>query len=219
MERNAFPASADLNADEARRASAAMDDAFRNLDAVYARNKEKLGLLNRELRVFRDSLEHDFSRALQKAVQGGDGFAGMFERMRTSLEDMVVRLAVINPAMSLLFGKDGATLGQGADFGAALSAQGGGLFGSISRFFSDMIAARAAGGPVAGRAPYLVGERGPELFVPSVSGRIVPNGTAGAAPVHITMNISTPDAASFRASQTQIAAQMLDAARRAGRIR
>jgi len=35
---------------------------------------------------------------------------------------------------------------------------------------------RAAGGPVDAGVPYLVGERGPELFVPSTSGSIVPNG-------------------------------------------
>jgi hypothetical protein len=35
---------------------------------------------------------------------------------------------------------------------------------------------RAAGGPVSAGMPYLVGERGPELFVPSTSGGIVPNG-------------------------------------------
>jgi len=34
---------------------------------------------------------------------------------------------------------------------------------------------RAAGGPVSAGVPYLVGERGPELFVPQNSGNIVPN--------------------------------------------
>jgi|LauGreDrversion4_2_1035121.scaffolds.fasta_scaffold00321_18 lambda family phage tail tape measure protein len=34
---------------------------------------------------------------------------------------------------------------------------------------------KAAGGPVSGGSPYIVGERGPELFVPSGSGAIVPN--------------------------------------------
>ncbi|WP_405284348.1 phage tail tape measure C-terminal domain-containing protein [Gaopeijia maritima] len=38
------------------------------------------------------------------------------------------------------------------------------------------IEARAMGGPVSGGRPYLVGERGPELFVPGASGAIVPNG-------------------------------------------
>ena len=37
------------------------------------------------------------------------------------------------------------------------------------------IGTRAGGGPVNSGQPYLVGERGPELFVPKVSGKIVPN--------------------------------------------
>ena len=38
---------------------------------------------------------------------------------------------------------------------------------------------RALGGPVSGGVPYLVGERGPELFVPGASGRILPSGSFG----------------------------------------
>jgi hypothetical protein len=38
---------------------------------------------------------------------------------------------------------------------------------------------RAAGGPVSANRPYIVGEQGPELFVPSSSGSIVPNGGMG----------------------------------------
>ena len=37
------------------------------------------------------------------------------------------------------------------------------------------IGARALGGPVNGGMPYLVGERGPELFVPGATGRIETN--------------------------------------------
>jgi hypothetical protein len=35
--------------------------------------------------------------------------------------------------------------------------------------------ARAAGGPVTGQQPYMVGERGPELFVPGTGGSVVNN--------------------------------------------
>jgi hypothetical protein len=35
---------------------------------------------------------------------------------------------------------------------------------------------KAAGGPVSAKTPYLVGEEGPELFVPSMAGDIVPTG-------------------------------------------
>jgi phage-related protein len=39
--------------------------------------------------------------------------------------------------------------------------------------------ARALGGPVAAGQPYMVGENGPEMFVPYNSGKIIPNGKVG----------------------------------------
>lgn len=50
---------------------------------------------------------------------------------------------------------------------------------------------RAAGGPVTGGRPYVVGEKGPELFVPSSSGQIVPNGRSvmGSAAATVTVNV------------------------------
>ena len=45
--------------------------------------------------------------------------------------------------------------------------------------------ARASGGPVTAGKAFLVGERGPELFVPAVSGQIVANGAMAAGPTFI----------------------------------
>ena len=39
----------------------------------------------------------------------------------------------------------------------------------------EFVPKRAAGGPVSAGSPYIVGEKGPELFVPGRSGNIVPN--------------------------------------------
>lgn len=47
--------------------------------------------------------------------------------------------------------------------------------------------ARASGGPVMGDTPYLVGERGAELFVPNTSGAIVPNHKLGGG--NVTVNV------------------------------
>lgn len=46
---------------------------------------------------------------------------------------------------------------------------------------------RAVGGPVASGMPYVVGERGPELFVPSSNGTIIPNNASlsGGAPAMV----------------------------------
>lgn len=49
---------------------------------------------------------------------------------------------------------------------------------------------RAVGGPVKMSDPYIVGERGPELFIPQSSGRIVPNDQLQSGPVNVTINTS-----------------------------
>ena len=45
---------------------------------------------------------------------------------------------------------------------------GGGNGGSTDMF-------KASGGPVSAGSPYVVGELGPEIFIPSTSGTIIPN--------------------------------------------
>ncbi len=57
------------------------------------------------------------------------------------------------------------------------------------------IAQRAAGGPVSANTPYIVGEVGPELFVPGGSGNIVPAGKtaammSGGAGANVTYNVT-----------------------------
>lgn len=74
--------------------------------------------------------------------------------------------------------------------------------------------ARAAGGPVAGGAPYWVGERGPELFVPRTGGSIVPNG--GGGPV-ITVNIAGLLLSDDAGARQQLAALVQDGIVRAYR--
>jgi hypothetical protein len=58
-------------------------------------------------------------------------------------------------------------------FEQLLGAGGGSFLGGI---FGG---ARASGGPVSAGKSYLVGERGPELFMPRAGGSIVPNGAGG----------------------------------------
>jgi hypothetical protein len=49
---------------------------------------------------------------------------------------------------------------------------------------------KAMGGPVISGTSYLVGERGPELFTPSVSGMITPNNRMGGGNTTINLNVS-----------------------------
>jgi hypothetical protein len=66
--------------------------------------------------------------------------------------------------------------------------------------------ARALGGPVSSNTPYMVGERGPELFVPNGSGNIVPNNKLGGGGVTVVQNInidSRTDRSSIMAAMNQ----------------
>jgi hypothetical protein len=58
----------------------------------------------------------------------------------------------------------------------------------------DFSGFKASGGPVAGGSTYLVGERGPELFTPSSSGNITPNGAMGGNTINITVTSADPNA-------------------------
>ena len=64
------------------------------------------------------------------------------------------------------------------------------------------IVPRAMGGPVSAGAPYLVGERGPELFVPGKSGQIVPNHAMGGDTINVTINTSADPNEVARAIET-----------------
>ena len=57
----------------------------------------------------------------------------------------------------------------------------GGMFKGTS--FGKYLGYKAEGGPVLGGSPYVVGEKGPELFVPNSSGNIVPNHAMGGSMV------------------------------------
>jgi hypothetical protein len=64
-------------------------------------------------------------------------------------------------------------------------AAAGTLYSSITK----TITGKAVGGPVSHNTPYMVGEVGPELFVPSTAGRIIPNNQLAGAGAGSTPNI------------------------------
>jgi uncharacterized phage infection (PIP) family protein YhgE len=76
---------------------------------------------------------------------------------------------------------------------------------ALNRFIDSMLPGgssfaglfRAEGGPVASGRPYIVGEQGPELFVPKASGTIVPNGGFSGGGTVVNYNIQAIDVKSF----------------------
>jgi len=71
--------------------------------------------------------------------------------------------------------------------------------------------ARAGGGSVSQSKPYIVGEMGPELFVPSSSGSIIPNGGAGGVTINVQGDVYDGDNFANKISEVlPLAYRMLD---------
>ncbi|MFA6318392.1 MAG: phage tail length tape measure family protein [Elusimicrobiota bacterium] len=89
-------------------------------------------------------------------------------------------------------------------------AAGATIFASIMAMMGKL----AKGGPAYSGQPYIVGERGPELFVPSVSGSVVPNnelGRGGGPTINQTFNVTGADfgdSYSLRRMMSGMAAEM-----------
>jgi len=76
---------------------------------------------------------------------------------------------------------------------------------------------RATGGPVSSSQAYLVGEKGPELFVPAGAGQIDPLTSYRTQGVTVNFNVTSPDAESFRRTETQLTAMLARAVSRGQR--
>ena len=124
-----------------------------------------------------------------------------FKSLANSIIADLIRIQIQNSIMKPL---------AQATSGMSLS----GMFSSAGNFLSDLF--KADGGPVAGGQPYIVGEQGPEWFVPNGAGTIVPNGkspstpggndgsTATAqAPININFSVRAMDARSFQSAMVQ----------------
>jgi len=117
----------------------------------------------------------------------GQTFSAMAAQQMAALNAFASTAAipVVGPAMAP------------AAAGAALAATSP-FVATIASLGAASVGARATGGHVSASAPYLVGERGPEMFVPHTAGSIVPNNRMGGG--GITVNLIEDKS---RAGQTE----------------
>ena len=113
--------------------------------------------------------------ALVRAVTTGKfGFEDL-KRVALAAMAEIAAAAIRNGINAMMSGgKGGGGGGGGGGTAATLMAAAA---QAISAYFGAP--GRATGGPVSPGRPYLVGERGPELFVPTASGRVETGGRGG----------------------------------------
>lgn len=142
------------------------------------------------------TMTDELTNAITGAKSFSDAMKDMARSVVNSLIKMLVQYYITKPLFDAITGFVGGI--------------GGGGGGSPP-------AGRAVGGPVSGGTPYMVGERGPELFVPNSSGQVSPNGRMGGGGVTVnqTINISTGVAQTVRAEVANLMPQIAESAKSA----
>jgi phage-related minor tail protein len=153
------------------------------------------------------------SGAFEDAIFAGDGLGDTLRALALDLSRLTLRSAV-QPLSAALGG------GLAGLFGGLTPFAKGGVVGSPmpKPFAQGGVIASPVTFPLGGRMG-LAGEAGPEAIMPLARGSDGRLGVQaqGGGGVTITMNISTPDAESFRRSETQIGAMVSRAVSRGQR--
>jgi lambda family phage tail tape measure protein len=113
-----------------------------------------------------DSVWGNLSSAIDNFVKTGK--LNMKDFARSVIQDLI---AIQMKAAAMKF--------LGALFGGSQFTPGSANFVGPMQINPLNLSPRASGGSVTNNTPYMVGERGPELFVPSGSGTIIPNNQMG----------------------------------------
>jgi hypothetical protein len=121
----------------------------------------------------------EFAKAAAESIQSSfadflfDPFKNGLKGMLSGFLNVIRRMIAEAAAATILQSLFGGFVGSGGFLGALAGA----------------LIPRAMGGSVSAGTPYLVGERGPEMFVPGTSGNIVPNNKMGGVTVSPVYNI------------------------------
>jgi phage-related minor tail protein len=148
-------------------------------------------LLNERFKEIGQAIEQGLVSNLTDAVMGtqtlGQAAINILDQLKRKLVEVAVQKAVsgIGGFIGGLFSKGGggSLLSGGNNFSSLFS-------GDIGFTGSNLLTFANGGRPPVGRAS-IVGERGPELFVPKVAGTIIPNNKIGGGATNnvVTVNV------------------------------
>jgi hypothetical protein len=145
-------------------------------------------------------LENGLLSALRR---GSLGFDDLKRTAFSALNEIAAH--ALQSGISNLFGGGGA--GGGGGLGSLIGQSLGALFG---------LPGRSTGGPVSPGRAFLVGERGPEVFVPTASGRIEAGGGLGQSgrDVRVAIQLAVPRGVAAPTAMQRSSRQIASAVRR-----
>ena len=149
---------------------------------------------------------NELAEALQKGFE--DGFMSVLDHSKTAEEKFKEFASAVIKDLYRILVVQRLVGGFSIDSKTGES-EGSGIVGGIMK----AITGKAKGGPVTAGTPYIVGEKGPELFVPSSNGGIVPNNQMSGTTVVQNINISTGVQQTVRNEIRQMMPQIAESAK------
>lgn len=113
-------------------------------------------------------LGKDLSNELDQLILHGKSFGDVVKSLAKDIEELALKYLLLKPLEDFFSGKGGGS--------------GGGITSFLGSIFSGLHFADGGSPPVGQLS--LVGENGPELFMPSSAGTIIPNGALGGGVVN-----------------------------------
>ena len=183
---NALAKQLETEAEKAERLKEKMEDLNSTLlNGIDLRNqmenakaKEEFDELMRptkELIDIFDQAGKSISDAFGKAIASGESFRqsmlDIFQSVIAQVISLIVQLTIVEPLLKNIENAIRGASGEGQSLGGQILSG----IGSIFSFGGG----KAMGGNVNPNMPYMVGERGAEMFVPKSAGTIVPNNQMG----------------------------------------
>jgi tape measure domain-containing protein len=131
-----------------------------------------------------NTIGQGMTSAFDALISGTESFGTSLRKIASGvLQDIakqLIQIFVINQAINAI----------SSFFGPKTGGFGGGVKFNPNVFSMDsLLPRRAMGGPVSAGSSYMVGERGPELFIPKHGGSIVPNNALGGGSTNVIVNV------------------------------
>jgi phage-related minor tail protein len=175
---------------------------------------DQLSLRTRDLQNGANGFARAMTRAFATSVSGGKQFDDVLKSLTLRLSDLSLRMALapvtrgLATGITQLFAGLFGGMGLKAATGAIKPFAAGGVVGTPTYF------------PLTAGGVGLAGEAGPEAILPlarGADGRLGVAMNGGGAVGNVTIHISTPDAESFRRSETYLTGQIARAVARGQR--
>jgi TP901 family phage tail tape measure protein len=178
----------DVNLDPSDRAQQKIDE----YKAKLAELQDPINMAQRGAQGIGDAFSSSFQGIITGTQSVQESLASFFQNIAKSFIDMateIIAQMVVMYAFKQLLGLfgGGAGIGPVGNFSGAFSGTASSF--NPSSFGMGLIPGRANGGPVSSGQMYMVGERGPELFVPGRSGTIVANDKMGGGNTNVVVNV------------------------------